>query len=183
MVGVLALFFVVSLAPVAHSAAESPEDFEGRWQYVGGDEGRRQIERAIARAVDGMPLLIERIAHGRVRDQIGPFEELRIEVDGDRVVFHADEWGPIEALLDGPPVMVRGPDDARLQMTQRFEDGALVQTFRHRSGTRENRLELGDDPRRLAMSVTISSRQLPRDATYRLPFHRVGSPDRRHATR
>lgn len=171
-----------SLAPDARGDAPTAEDFEGRYRYMDGEEGRRAIDRAVGQAVDGLPFFMEPVAEDRVEARVGPFMELRIELEEDRLTFSADDWGPVTSRLGGPAVTVQGPAGSELSMTQRMRQGRLVQRFEHADGTRTNTFALSGDGSVLWMRVAISSPQLPNDAEFRLRYRRT-SGDRRHATR
>ncbi|MCZ7678126.1 MAG: hypothetical protein M5U28_04860 [Sandaracinaceae bacterium] len=85
------------------SRAEVPalRAFEGTWAYADGQDGRREIERAVARAVAGLPFFAEPIAARRVRELAAPFSRVVFTVRGDRLQFRADGWGPVGARVGG----------------------------------------------------------------------------------
>lgn len=170
-----------SVTPEARGDAPRAEDFEGRFRYMDGEEGRRQIDRAIGRAVDGLPFFVEPVAEDRVEARVGPFMELRFELQGDRLTFSADDWGPVTSRLGGPAVTVQGPAGSELSMTQRMRRGRLVQRLEHADGARTNTFALSGDGEVLWLSVEISSSQLPNDARYRLRYRRTSGHRRRAA--
>lgn len=177
----IALFAALLTAvayPVARGDAPTAAVFEGRWRYADGEEGRRQIERAVAEAVDGLPFFLEPVAEDRLGQRVGPFQELRFQIESDRVTFTADDWGPVTSRLDGPSVTVRGPRGTEVSMTTRLSDGRLVQTFEHPDGRRQNTFAPSGDGNVLWLRVSISSPQLPDDAQYRLRYRRQGGEQR-----
>lgn len=181
--GAVALTALAGLPPHARGDVPTARDYVGRWTYTGGEEGQRQISRAIDHAVTGLPVFIEAAAADRVEEGIGPFRELRFALDGDRLTFSADDWGPVTSRLGGPAVTVRGPDGTRLSLTQRLTPrGELVQTLEQSDGTRRNTFALTGDGNTARLDVSIASPMLPNDVDYHLLYRRR-SADRRQATR
>lgn len=166
----------------AQSDTRALEAYQGVWRYADGDQGRQQIELAISRAVDGLPFFVEPFAAQQVREISAPFERVTFMVEGDRLAFDADGWGPVGSRVGGPTEEIPDPEGAPLRMRQYMQGGRLVQVFRTNDGSRENTLALSGDGRWLWMDVRITSPRLPADVRYRLRYRREGSPTQ-HAAR
>lgn len=160
------------------SRAEVPalQAFEGTWGYADGQDGRREIERAVGRAVAGLPFFAEPIAARRVRELAAPFSRVVFAVRGDRLQFRADGWGPVGARVGGGFERIPGPDGTPLRLRQHLDGGRLVQLFEHQDGARRNTLALSGDRGWLWMNVVISSPRLPGDCAYRLRYRRLDAP-------
>lgn len=182
-----ALFVAATLcsAPMlpAQDHAAVLEGYRGVWRYADGDRGREQIEVAIRRAVDGLPFFAEPFAARQIREISAPFERVRFIVEGDRLAFRADGWGPVGSRVGGPTEVIRDPEGYPLRMRQYVRNGRLVQVFTTDDGTRENSFALSGDGQWLWMSVRITSPRLPADVRYRLRYRREGAPPTQHAAR
>lgn len=174
---------LLAAASLARGDAPSADAYVGRWRYADGEEGRRRVDQAVDDAVAGLPFFLEPMAEDRVEERVGPFSEIRISLDGDRLTFAADDWGPVTSRLGGPAVSVRGPAGSELSMSQRLEGNRLIQVFEHADGTRRNELALSGDGDVLWLRVSIASPQLPHDAEYRLRYRRVGGAPQPQASR
>jgi hypothetical protein len=169
------------LASAVRGDAPAAEAYVGHWRYADGEEGRQRVQRAVDAAVDGLPFFAKPIAEDRVEARVGPFGALRFALEGDRLRFSADGWGPLASRLGGPAVEVEGPAGSTLRMSQRLSGGRLVQIFRHEDGVRRNTFALSGDGDTLWLDVFIRSRMLPNDATYRLRYRRAGDGPSRAA--
>ncbi|HEY8426840.1 MAG TPA: hypothetical protein VIL20_00635 [Sandaracinaceae bacterium] len=173
----LVLGLAAWLAPPTRADVAALRAYEGTWAYADGDRGRRAIERAVARAVEGLPFFAEPIAANAVRQMTGPFERIVFTVEHDRLEFRADAWGPVGARVGGRGERIPGPDGRTpLVLRQYLDGGRLVQIFEHPDGSRRNTLALSGDGQWLWMSVVISSPRLPADCRYRLRYHRLEAP-------
>lgn len=170
-----ALAFVVaplaSPAPVAHGQeadSEGPERFNGSWRFAGSaSSGRRTIEAAVERAIDGMNFITQPIARGRLRDKNPLVRRIDINLapPNCRVVFDGSRtyrgqlgaWTP--HTFDG--------DTIRVQFRHRAD--SIVQLFRTDSGTRRNVYRLLPN-NRMRLEVTVQADSLPHDMTYRLTY-------------
>lgn len=168
--------FVISLAAPTRAVVPELSAYEGTWQYADGRDGHEDIERAVSRAVARLPFFAEPIAARALRQMTGPFERVVFRVHEDRLVFRADDWGPIGASIGGAPERIPAPDGSPLRLRQYVHDGRLVQVFEHADGTRHNTFALSGDQRWLWMSVRITSPRLPDDCRFRLRYRRLDAP-------
>ncbi len=184
---ILPLFSTCALALVFVLPARADVDvlqaYAGVWRYADGREGVERVDAAVERAIDGHPFFLEPIARERVRSRTLPFRVLRFEVEGNRFVFHADDWGPISSPADGSAVAIRAPDGTPLRLVQEVSGGRVIQEFRHPDAVRRNALALSGDGQWLWMSVTVASRQLPGPCRFRLRYRRVPQIPTQHASR
>ena len=162
----------LAVAPVARGDAPTIEDYTGLWIYADGDEGRERVDDAVDHAIEPLPFFAEPIAEDRVEARLGPFERVQFWYDGARLTYTADDWGPVTAPLGGEPASIQGPTGSDLQLSQRLENGRLIQVFDHDDARRVNRYVLSGDRSVLWMRVELTSSELPRDASYRLRYRR-----------
>jgi hypothetical protein len=147
--------------------------FEGGFRYADGQQGLRRIDAGIDDAVRGMPFFVAPIARDIVRGRVAHHRELFVAVEGSRVRFRTESWGPVSSRLNGPAVPIVAPEGTPLELRQRFDGSRLVQVFQHPEGVRENTLALSGDGEWLWISVRIASPRLPHDCRYRLRYRRV----------
>lgn len=171
--GIAAL--AASLAPLpARTQAPALEDFAGTFVLAGDRRELWAMDDAINRVVDRMNLFIREIARGEIRRHIEPERRIRFAMAGaDTLSLSLDAWGPVQVRVGAPPIRTRGSNGEEVALTLRYAGGRLVQRSATPRGARTNVFALSSDRERLAMSVRITSDQLPADIRYRLTYRRA----------
>ncbi len=162
-----------SAQPKGAARTESAEGFAGTWRYRGSPgEGRALIGRAIDRATDDMFFVTRGTARKRLRDKNRFSRDLEIAFPPGRIRVGFDMI-TYETSADGRAVRVPTPDGETASLSQRHEDGRLVQIFRTDEGRRTNVFTLTQGGDTLRYDVRVDSGQLPRPVRYRLMYRRV----------
>lgn len=162
-------------APPPAAAPAAPVDprtrLAGSFVFVGGDRERAALNAAIDRATEGMNFITGPIARGRLRDRNPIYNTVAlrfpagfIEVVYDGRVFRAPESGanaPGRSITNDP-----------IQVSQRINNGQLVQVITSDSGSKRAEMALSADGNTLSMHITITAGALPRPLRYTLTFRR-----------
>jgi hypothetical protein len=161
-----------TVAPAQPAVVDPRERYTGTFTFVGGDSERRGIESAIERSVTVMNFIVRGIARGRLRETNQAYASVTIRFppgsievfrSGDRAVRSRDDGTQGSALdIHGDP----------LRVTQRFENGRLVQHIWNDDGGGRHEYSLSADGRTLIHTVHITSRHLPVPVHYSLTFRR-----------
>lgn len=166
----LALFaLAVGGFPISGAQAQTPA-LEGDYLYLEAESD--PIRDAIEQAVSGMNFITRPIARGRLTRTNEPYQRVSIRIGSDDVTVTTDDRAPIVARPDGNPMKWTREDGEVLDLTTRWVDGALEQTFVAEDGQRVNRFVLGPDGDRLELHVTVTSPRLAQPLTYVLRYQR-----------
>jgi hypothetical protein len=158
------------LAAAATSAASQNPALTGTYTYVEAESDA--IKPAIEQAVREMNFITRPIARGRLTRTNEPYQSLTIQQSGSQVTIVRDEMAPIVATADGNPIEWTREDGEVLDLTTRWVDETLEQTFIADDGQRKNVFALGPDGGTLEMHVTVTSPRLAAPLTYTLRFRR-----------
>lgn len=167
--GVGLLVATVSMARPTGAEPDVRSRYAGTLHFVGGDEERAAVDRAIERSIQDLSWITRPFARRRLRE--------RNEVSPWITFSFPPGW--IEGTVPGHP-MVRSPDsgaeidyrvlDETMRASQRFRGQHLVQTFRSGDGTRVN--EYAPDGQKVKLQVTIRSPRLSGPLRYTLTYGR-----------
>lgn len=147
--------------------------FEGpAFAYAGGPRERAGLDTAIDRAIADLFFVIRPIARGRLHDLNPVYSTISVHFAN----------GQIEVLMAGRPifrspesgtrVQWTAPDNDHYQLSQRFENGRIVQEIAGPTGVRRNELIITPDGHVLSLRVRITSSQLPAPLAYSLTYRR-----------
>lgn len=166
----LALFVpALALLPLAPAHAQVAA-LEGDFVYLEAESD--PIHEAIEEAVSGMNFITRPIARGRLRRTNEPYQRISIRLGSEEVTITTDDRAPIVARPDGNPMKWTREDGEVLDLTTRWVDDALEQTFVAEDGQRANRFTLNPDGDRLELHVTVTSPRLAKPLTYVLRYQR-----------
>jgi hypothetical protein len=163
------LGFVLLAASAAPALSQSPS-LAGTYAYVEADSD--PIKPAIEQAVAKMNFITRPIARGRLTRTNEAYRTLTISHTGPEVTIVRDAMAPIVAPADGNPIKWTREDGEVLDLTTRWVDGSLEQTFIAEDGQRKNVFALSPDGNRLEMRVTVTSPRLAAPLTYTLRYRR-----------
>jgi hypothetical protein len=152
-------------------AAPAEEPVEGSFVLAEPVEtARERIHAAIDRAVGEMPFFMRGFGRRRLRHTNPLPEEVRVELQGRRIVVH---YGPdrTESEADVWTDMMTLGEPSRL-LAQRAGP-RVYQTYRGDDGQKRMVLTPSDDGSRLWLDVEVTSDRLPSPLTYRLSYRRV----------
>ena len=163
----------LALALLGAAAAPAPAqepDITGSWSYVEAESDA--LRPAIEQAVAKMNFITRPIARGRLTRTNVPYGRITIQRAGNEVTIITDERSPIVAPTDGNPIKWTREDGEVLDLTTRWVDGTLEQTFVAEDGQRKNVFALAPDGRTLEMRVTVTSPRLAAPLNYTLRYRK-----------
>lgn len=161
---------VTLLCAAGGAASAQAPALPGTYTYLEAESDpiRPAIEQAVAR----MNFITRPIARGRLTRTNQPYGTITIDTQGDQVTIVTDERAPIVATSDGNPMKWTREDGEVLDVTTRWLDGDLEQTYIAEDGQRKNVFTLSPDGNTLAMLVTVTSPRLSAPLTYTLRYRR-----------
>ena len=163
---------VVLLAASAAPAAAQDRPLDGNYTYVAAQSD--DIKAAIEQAVRRMNFITRPIARGRLTKTNSPYQSLAITTSGSEIRIVTDQRAPIVTPPTGAPVKWTREDGEVFDVTTRWADGSLEQTFVAEDGQRKNVFVLAPDGNTLEMRVTITSPRLAQPLTYTLRYRKQG---------
>jgi hypothetical protein len=163
--------------PQTVPAASTPEPdtarFQGSYTYVGGSKERTDLNDAVDRVVAGF-FPIKRIIMGRrLRERNPVFSMLSISFPNEMIEVKSEE-NQLKSPLNGEAAPGRTPAGDDAKVSQRFEDGRLIQVIEIENATRQNELSLSADGGTLIMNVKVTSPEFAKALHYRLTYRRAG---------
>lgn len=156
-----------SLPVPAH--AQALDAHAGDWTWVGDEEERRGIARAIQTAVASMSTISANIARMRLALANEPPTRLSIRFEPDETIVRFDDL-EVRVPTSGSR-RVLGPGGERGRASQEVASNQLRLEFRSVRGTRHVAFDLQAD--RLVMTVRIESPHLDQDVRYSLTYRRA----------
>lgn len=146
-------------------------DYAGTYVYAGTDAERAAIKASVDRATDRMFGIV--IARGELmkRSEIRPSYTIRFQEPGQLSV-ETPGFPPECAPLDGTEVELRTKFGDVVKNSQRFVDGALLQSGRTSEGSGSTRFRLLPDGNTLLVTRTSRSPRLPGTVEYTLTYVR-----------
>lgn len=167
-IGLVCLAVMALARPLTAGAQE--RSLDGTYTYLEAESD--QIKPAIERAVARMNFITRPIARGRLTKTNTPYQTITIGRSDGNVSIVTDARAPIISPPDGTPIKWTREDGEVFDVTTRWVEGALEQTFSAEDGQRKNVYVLGADGSRLEMRVTVTSPRLAQPLTYTLRYRR-----------
>jgi hypothetical protein len=175
----LALLSFVALLALT-GAGVSPRErprLDGAWTLD--RERSDDIGAAINRSITRLHVVVRQIARPRLRATNVPYPQLIFAIDED-VSVDMPGYPSVSSPSNGDPVLwhrrtgrsCTQMHGSCVQVTTRWQDEELVQTFRSEDGQRENIFSVSADGAELTMRVTMTSPRLPAPVVYRLIYTR-----------
>lgn len=162
-------------APSAAMAAtlELQHRFAGSYLYAGGDVGRQAVAAAVERAIAGMSFLAKPVARSTLRQRAEIRDSYTLLFDGLgdfelSTPGYPAEFGP----LDGAPFPLETKYGDKIQLTQQFVDGVLVQRSKAEDGGGSTEFRLADDGATLIVRRVMESSQLTAPVDFTLTYRR-----------
>lgn len=181
----LAAFLLLARAPEASAqdagappAAPAPSAEEqlrqrlaGTWRHSGaGDQAA--LEAAVTRTVQGMGFIIEGIAAGRIRERNAIPDSVTLVFAGDAAELRVPGRPVLRAPTSGAAVHTTNYHGEPIELTARFEHGALVFASQMSQGGRRAEYSVSPDGGTLTVRITVHSPRLPRNLVYSLTYRR-----------
>ena len=129
------------------------------------------VDKAIDHTVTRMNALKRPIARGRLQKVNQPYQRVVIAHSGSEVSITTDSRAPIVTSPDGTPIQWTREDGEKFDVSTRWKEGKLEQTFKAEDGQRVNTYTLGPDGK-LTMEAWVTSSRLPRPLAYKLVFNK-----------
>jgi hypothetical protein len=158
----------------AETAPPSPARLVGTYRYAESERhGRALIEKAFAPAIEELDLVTRTVARRKLARTnalshtiviAAPGAEIAVEYVGEKTVRVASR--------PGVATKVKAPNGNEVTLTQRVEEGALVQVFVGPKGTTTNRLSLSDGDRVLDYHSAIRGKEISTPIDIRLTYRR-----------
>jgi hypothetical protein len=144
--------------------------YGGSYRYIGSQEERKRVEAAIDAATKGM--IGADIAKKELikRSEIRPSYTLNF--DGQKATVSSKGFPPESTPLDGSAVKMTNKYGDKLEMQQRFTDGALLQESKTHDGEGSTKFKLQTDGKTLVVTRISKSPKLPRPVEFSLTYRR-----------
>jgi hypothetical protein len=160
----------LAAAAVAGPAPAQERALDGTYTYLEAESD--PIRPAIDRAVARMNFITRPIARGRLTKTNTPYRTLTIGRAEGNISIVTDQRAPIVSPPDGSPIKWTREDGEVFDVTTRWVEGALEQTFVAEDGQRKNVYVLAADGSTLEMRVTVTSPRLAEPVSYTLRYRR-----------
>ena len=147
--------------------------FSGVYRYAGDAREQKLRLDAIDRSVDAIFFVFRDIARSRIEDRTRIVPWCRFEFSGGEIRSTVPGHRVAVSPETGAPAPYRVDDDA-IVLSQRFEEGRIVQVFTaDEGGTRTNEFTMSADGKLLFVRATLSSPKLAVPVRYTLTYRRV----------
>lgn len=130
------------------------------------------INKAIDHTVTRMNALKRPIARSRLQKVNQPYRRVVIAHSGSEVSITTDDRAPIVTSPDGTPIQWRREDGEQFDVSTRWKDGKLEQTFKAEDGQRVNTYTISPDGKQLTLEAWVTSSRLPRPLSYTLVYNK-----------
>lgn len=141
-------------------------------QFVSDPGGDKIIAEAIERGIKPMNFIARPIARSRLKKTNPPTRSLVISRTANEVVISFDGARPTRSPSDGTVVKWTRDDGEVFDLSTRWHDTGLVQTFKAPDGSRTNTFALSPDGASVNLQVRLESPRLPGPVEYTLIFRR-----------
>lgn len=171
---VLAAVLGFGLAPPSGSAqnADVAREVSGDWQLAEGD-AESQIDRAVDRVTSQMNVFTRGIAQSRIDEALNPDRRVRLEADGEHVLYAIGNREGLRLPLSGQVVETTDDEGNAIRVRATATDGQLTIEERSERGTRFSYFQPRGNG--LVVATRIRSERLPEDIVYRLQYRRASS--------
>jgi hypothetical protein len=181
-----AFALLVCLATLAHPIAAHAEPahtqlgpgttaearLSGAFRFAELPGERAALTAAIERSVDKLFFALRGIARRRLADKTKIASAVTLRFEGDTIRCGIPGAPDAVSPADGRPVDYT-VDGETVKLSQRMDNGRLVQWFRAADGARSNTYVPSDDGSRMTMEVNITSPKLPTSVMYSLTYART----------
>jgi hypothetical protein len=140
--------------------------------YTNESQAANSIEAAIDAAVAKMNFIARPVARSRLKKTNTAHRRVTIASSAQEISIAFDGNAPVRMPADGQTAKWTRDDGEVFDVSARWADDQLVQTFKAPDGQRVNTFALSPDGRTLNIQVEITSPQLPAPVTYALTFER-----------
>ncbi len=164
------LLALLATVGVAHAQGISPS-MQGTFTLD--PSASEDVNQAIDRAVGRMNVMKKPIARSRLKKTNQPYQQLMIAQTRSEVTITADNRKPVVTPLGGTPIKWMREDGEIFDVSTRWEDDKLEQTFKAEDGQRVNTFTLSPDGNVLTMDVRVTSPRLSRPLFYTLVFRKA----------
>jgi hypothetical protein len=173
----LLVAFACLALPSARAQAQESARFSGAWTLDA--ERSDDINAKINTSITSVNVIVRQVARPRLRTLNVPYPKLIFAFD-ESITVDMPGYPSVSSPANGQPVFWHRrlggtcPEMKRscVVVTTRWDDQALVQTFRSEDGDRQNVFSVSPDGATLTMTVTMTSPRLPTPLVYRLLYTR-----------
>jgi hypothetical protein len=163
-----------AFAGAAVSVAADRSALEGTFVLVEKQENvEKAIEAAIDKTVEPLNFVVRPIAKHRLMKTNNPYKRITIALPEGRVSIVTDARAPILTPDGGKPIQWKREDGEVFDVSARWENGVLKQTFEAPDGKRVNTFEVSDDGSELILEVTVTSEKLKKPLVYKVFYKRA----------
>ena len=159
-------------APVAAPVEDPRVRFTGTFHYAGGDGQRATLTAAIERAVADRTFITRGIARDRLTNKNPVYSNVGFQFPAGMIDCAMSGRPTIHTRDDGTAGQTTSITGDPLRVTQRLENGHIVQVLSSDEGTRRNEFVASADGHSLTMRVTVTSGQLPAPLRYELSYRK-----------
>lgn len=169
-----ASFFGPGVPAQSQGAPGSPvQRFVGTYRCRLADGGEAAIREAVERVVSQMVFLTAGIARRRLIESNPPIPRITIAAHAEGMVIdytarRRNTTTRLGVFTDNPAA-----DGGRVQVKHEIVGDRIRESFRQGAGHGVTLLALSPDGNRLSLQMTISSRHLPDDVVFGMPYERV----------
>lgn len=139
----------------------------GRWRLAETADEEQERLRAVDRAIQRFPSLVQSRARARLVERTSPPPALEIEIEGTRLLLSGDSR--VELDLGGPPVEVSG-ERGKARMSARMEQDSLEIKAQGGRGGRTTTYDADGD--RLTVRTHLRGERLPEAVSYTTTYAR-----------
>ena len=140
--------------------------------YANEAQVANSIEAAVDTAIAKMNFIARPVARSRLKKTNTAHRRVTIASTAQEISIAFDGNPPVRMPADGQTAKWTRDDGEVFDVSARWVDDQLVQTFKAPDGQRVNTFVLSPDGRTLNMQVEITSPQLPAPVAYALTFGR-----------
>lgn len=169
LVLILSILFIISDID-SPLFAQNQALFQGSFVYA--PEKSDDIEQAIKNATEKMNFVVRAIARDRLTKTNQPYGRITIDCNPSFISITTDARAPIRTSPDGTPIKWKREDGEVMDVSTRWEDGVLKQTFAAEDGKRINAYAVSGDGQSMQLLVTVSSEKLKEPVRYKLQYRR-----------
>jgi heme/copper-type cytochrome/quinol oxidase subunit 2 len=144
--------------------------------YINESQPREPIETAIEAAIAKMNFITRPIARNRLKKTNSPHRKLEITRTEQEISVAFDGSKPVRMPADGRTIKWTRDDGETFDVSGRWSDDQLVQSFKASDGERINTFNVTPDGTRLTLRVELRSPQLPAPVSYVLTFTASATP-------
>ncbi|HEY7642579.1 MAG TPA: hypothetical protein VH814_22790 [Steroidobacteraceae bacterium] len=166
-IAVCACLAVLAVAPRAHA-----DNAVLPGVYINDQQNGAAIGTAIETAIEKMNFIKRPIARSRLKKTNAAHHRVTIGLTAQEISVAFDNAQPVRMPADGSTAKWTREDGEVFDVSARWTNDRLVQSFKAPDGERINTFALGSEGRALEVQVEVRSPQLPEPVRYALTFVR-----------